>query len=256
MSRVKTQVKGYLSKVWLRFITRLIQSLENAETSVLAQWYIFLTNNWILPYYPCAEIRRRVADKKACYSPLEMQVLFNCLHATHTKYNENTTVAEVGVYRGGTARIISDNSDTRRVVLFDTFDGLPEPINGVDSKAFGIGDYTERNVEKVAEYVGDKPLIMQGVFPKTGHEFLNDFCRVYDKFSFVHLDMDLYEGTYVALHFFDRLMVPHGIILVHDYTCSCGVADAVRNFHLESAGRFMFMPVEGGTQAMLICKEN
>ena len=55
-------------------------------------------------------------------------------------------------------------------------------------------------------------IIATGYFPRdTGHEVANE------RFSFVHLDMDYYDGTLAALEFFWPRMVKGGVILTHDY---------------------------------------
>lgn len=258
MSRIKTQTKDRIRKAWHQCIEKLIPWTGRKWSERCKLWYIFLTNNWIIPYLPCRYVRLRVFERKACYSPLEMQTLCNCVLATGTQQNINTAIAEVGVFRGGTARVISDMAEGRAVLLFDTFEGLPEPINGVDSKAFGMGDYTERNIAKVAKYVGDRPFIIPGVFPASANEAFGMLMEgINTQFSFVHLDVDLYKGTKDALDFFATRMVKGGIILVHDYTCSEGVSMAVREFALSHSPLkhtfvFLLLQVEGGTQAMLI----
>lgn len=54
----------------------------------------------------------------------------------------------------------------------------------------------------------------KGFFPKTARVLSNK------KFSFVHLDVDLYKSTFDALDFFYPRMNLGGIIISHDYsTC-------------------------------------
>ena len=56
------------------------------------------------------------------------------------------------------------------------------------------------------------------------------------RFAFVHLDMDLYEGTLAALLHFYPLMNEGGIILLHDYrnsAYSANIVKAVEEFLLK-----------------------
>lgn len=48
-------------------------------------------------------------------------------------------LAEVGVFRGGTARVICEAKGERTLHLFDTFEGLPEP--GTMDDQFREGEY-------------------------------------------------------------------------------------------------------------------
>ena len=50
------------------------------------------------------------------------------------------------------------------------------------------------------------------------------------KFSFVHLDVDLYDTTMFCLEFFYPRMVAGGIILSHDYQNNQGVNKAINEF--------------------------
>lgn len=47
--------------------------------------------------------------------------------AVHATRNVSGALAEVGVYRGGTARVICESKGDRTLHLFDTFEGLPPP---------------------------------------------------------------------------------------------------------------------------------
>jgi hypothetical protein len=132
-------------------------------------------------------------------------------------------IAEVGVFRGGTARVICEAKGDRQLHLFDTFEGLPEPGN-VDA-AFYKGQYA-CSLEGVREYLSGFPKVhfYKGYFPATGQP-------VKDRsFSFVHLDVDLYESTSQALEFFYPRMDPGGIIVSHDYVAFPGVRNAFDEF--------------------------
>ncbi len=63
-----------------------------------------------------------------------------------------------------------------------------------------------------------------GLFPATAGAVAA--CR----FSFVHLDVDLYESTRAALEFFYPLMSSGAIIISHDYVIANGVRKAFDEF--------------------------
>lgn len=135
-------------------------------------------------------------------------------------------LAEVGVYRGGSAKLICEAKGHKRLHLFDTFAGLPEPDNGIDVLA--EGEMKDTSLEKVGQSLAQYPEVYfhQGVFPQTAA----NVEKV--AFSLVHLDMDLYQGTKDALVFFYQRLSSRGAILVHDYNSidTPGVKKAVDEF--------------------------
>lgn len=131
-------------------------------------------------------------------------------------------VAEVGVYKGGTAKIICE-ATTKPVHLFDTFKGLPAP-SMVDDDDMYEGKYHAR-LKDVREYVNSaNAFFYEGMFPESGKAVADK------KFSFVHLDVDLCASTLNALKFFYPRMVKGGVILTHDYPTLIGVQFAWDRF--------------------------
>lgn len=132
-------------------------------------------------------------------------------------------IAEVGVYRGGTARIICEAKGNRPLHLFDTFEGLPEP--GEIDSAFRRGEYA-CSLESVRQYLKGFADVRfyKGLFPGTAEP-----AKLH-KFSFVHLDVDLYESTMAALDFFYPRMDPGAVIISHDYVTFPGVRAAFDQF--------------------------
>ncbi len=132
-------------------------------------------------------------------------------------------MAEVGVYRGGTAKLICEAKGPVPLHLFDTFQGLPRPDER-DECFFQPGWYAGR-LEFVRDYLKSYKDVFfyPGLFPDTA-------APVADKtFSFVHLDVDLYQGTTSCLEFFYPRVERGGIMLVHDYQLP-GVKKAVTDF--------------------------
>ena len=130
------------------------------------------------------ELKRR---RDMSITPLEAIQLFSLVRATAKL---GGCMAEVGVYQGGTARLIREADTSRPLHLFDTFEGLPDP--GATDTAPPWGRFRKGQfaypLENVRKYLGDcdKVHFHQGVFPATG-EAVKD-----ERFSFVHSDVDLY----------------------------------------------------------------
>jgi O-methyltransferase len=151
-------------------------------------------------------------------------------------------IAEVGVYRGGTARVISEAKGNRPLHLFDTFEGLPDP--GENDAAFSKGQYA-CSLDAVQRYLQSFPAVYfhKGYFPDSGAS-VRDHC-----FSFVHLDVDLYESTRGALEYFYPRMSAGGIFISHDYVEFEGVRRAVDEFFANKPEPVVEMT---GNQCMVI----
>ena len=132
-------------------------------------------------------------------------------------------IAEVGVFRGASAKVICEAKGDRRLHLFDTFEGLPAP--GDIDTAFREGQYAS-SLESVREYLKDyaQVALYKGRFPGTGASVTGLV------FSFVHLDVDLYESTLAALEFFYPRLKAGGVIISHDYVEFAGVRKAFDEF--------------------------
>jgi O-methyltransferase len=134
-------------------------------------------------------------------------------------------VAEVGVYMGGSAKIICEAKGNRRLHLFDTFEGLPEKSETHDSARFHKNQYS-CTLEPVKRLLNKYPNVFfyKGMFPSTAGP-IND-----TPFSFVHLDVDLYDSTKNCLEFFYPRMNKGGVIISHDYVNSKGVKTAFHEY--------------------------
>ncbi|TAL49188.1 macrocin-O-methyltransferase [Patescibacteria group bacterium] len=133
-------------------------------------------------------------------------------------------IAEVGVYKGGSAKLICE-ATKKPVHLFDTFEGLPDLCEIDNPEQFRKGDYSAQ-FENVKSYLKKYPDVYfyKGLFPSTSELVKNK------KFSFVHLDVDLYESTLNCLKFFYPKINRGGVIISHDYLKSEGVKRAFDKF--------------------------
>ena len=120
--------------------------------------------------------------------------------------------AEVGVYKGTSAKAICEAKGNKYLYLFDTFNGLPKSDKEKDSKVFSEKMYAAKYKyvkQRLSKY--ENVHIYRGLFPKTAGPIKNK------KFSFVHIDVDIYQSTKDRLEFFYKRMQKGGIILSHDY---------------------------------------
>lgn len=152
-------------------------------------------------------------------------------------------VAELGVYRGDFAALISAAFPRRRIHLFDTFEGFPETdveaerLCGFSGAA--AGDFSDTGVELVRGHLPSPDLAVFhcGRFPETFAP-----CEGV-RFAFVSVDADLYAPTAAALPLFWERLSPGGAMMVHDAngTQFTGVGRAVEEFC--APRRILPMPV-------------
>lgn len=116
-------------------------------------------------------------------------------------------MAELGVYQGGSARIIAENGNGRLLHLFDTFTGIPSDDSMGDHK---MGEFAS-NLEDVQAYLkGYSVAFHPGTFPGSAAHLDNWY-------SFVHLDADTYQSTTAAIRRFMPRMSKDGIMVFDDY---------------------------------------
>jgi O-methyltransferase len=124
--------------------------------------------------------------------------------------------AELGVYKGETARLIHHCDPKRQLHLFDTFEGFK--TSDLQVEEGNAASYTPRNfadtsAERVKRYIAgnDNIFFHPGHFPEStsGIEDIN--------YALVHIDADLYNPIKAGLEYFYPRLSPGGIIIVHDY---------------------------------------
>lgn len=140
-------------------------------------------------------------------------------------------VAEVGVYRGGSAKVLAAELPGRPLHLFDTFAGMPGEAVGPADNVCRAGDFGDTSEARVRRLVPSARLYV-GTFPGTA-SVLDDRVR----FALVHIDVDLYRSTLDALAFFWPLLVSGGRVVLDDHNCpSCeGATLAAREFFARTA---------------------
>jgi len=133
-------------------------------------------------------------------------------------------LAEVGAYKGGSTKIICEAKGDRPLHVFDTFEGLPR-VKRID-QPLHQKQFSNTSLKNVKNYLKKYPHLhfYKGVFPKTAAPIKNK------SFSFVNLDVDIYESTLNCLKFFYPRMNKGGIIISHDYSIAAGVKKAFNEF--------------------------
>lgn len=137
-------------------------------------------------------------------------------------------VAEIGVYKGGSARLLAATTagTGKTLHLFDTFAGMPETDSQRDLHK--KGDFSDTSLEGVQAFLAgfNHVSFHQGFFPASAQGLESA------KFCLVHIDVDIYRSVLDCCEFFYPRMVPGGIMLFDDYgkpTCP-GARQAVDEF--------------------------
>ncbi|HOI00462.1 MAG TPA: TylF/MycF/NovP-related O-methyltransferase [Bacteroidales bacterium] len=151
-------------------------------------------------------------------------------------------LAELGVYKGETARLLRHAIPGRRLHLFDTFSGFaPEDLSqeAGEPATYTPRHFSDTSPELVLRTIGtDQNIeIHKGYFPDTAVGMEDTF------FAFVHIDADLYQPTRAGLAFFYPRLSPGGVIIIHDHNRLWpGVMQAVREFQSQIPESFIQIP--------------
>lgn len=167
-------------------------------------------------------------------------------------------MAELGVYQGHTAKLIHYYVPEKKLFLFDTFEGFTK--RSVDSEkentnySISETEFSDTSIEKVKRFIlqkNDNVSFHIGYFP----ESIPESCLKL-RFSFVHLDADLYEPIYEGLKFFYSRMTRNGLIIVHDYNSWPGARKAVDDFFKDKNVLPIPMPDKSGSVLIINSEAN
>ena len=154
-------------------------------------------------------------------SNLDADELFTLYDSSRLMQNLSGEIAEVGVYKGGSAYLISRQLPNKKFYLFDTFEGLPNDGEDQLANEPNEGWLDDTSIEEVKSFVlksgipEENLFIHQGYFPKdTVDQVPKDTI-----FCLVHLDTDRYKSTLEGLDYFYNRLVSGGRVVIHDYNC-------------------------------------
>ena len=138
--------------------------------------------------------------------------------------------AELGVFKGETARVIHHMDQSRIFYLFDTFEGFTKQDLAKENQTgdrFSIDMFSATSITQVQKHInGNTNLRFKpGFFPDTAQGLESEI------FALVHIDADLYAPTTAALNFFYFKLTHGGVMIIHDYNHNWdGVPKAINEF--------------------------
>jgi O-methyltransferase len=158
-------------------------------------------------------------------------------------------LAELGVYRGFSARLIHHYLPERKLYLFDTFTGFDERDVKAEKMTTGRQEkpqsFSQTGIERALKNIAPQNKNVQvfpGYFPQSAPGFLSE-----TRFAFVHLDADLYEPMLAGLNYFYEKVNPGGFILAHDFNSWPGSRKAAREFLSDKPEVPIPMPDKSGS---------
>jgi len=140
--------------------------------------------------------------------------LFNLYQLARSVSHLPGDVAEVGVYKGGTGRLLAQvfAPTGKSIFLFDTYEGMPDAIDpGVDD--WQPGDFGDTSLAAVRRAVEPWPAVscVPGLFPDSAAPAKDR------RFAMAHIDVDIQQSVQDCLEFFYPRLVPGGVLVVDDY---------------------------------------
>ena len=159
------------------------------------------------------EIFQRVKDHTLC-SRDRCYILWTTLRQALANEGD---VLECGVFRGGTALLqaltmqASAPCQPKMLHLFDSFEGMPETVQGVDR--LKRGDLGGTSVTRVEGLLKAFPFaeVHPGFIPAT---FVG--LKV-DKVCWAHIDVDIYQSVRDCISFIYPRLSPGGFMIFDDY---------------------------------------
>lgn len=159
-------------------------------------------------------------------------------------------IVEFGVYNGNWLKHLSDSVEELKfecsIVGFDSFEGLPEPISGIDLIGFSGGDF-QADFSKVYNFLEcdkRKITLVKGWFCDS---LKTEFAQSIQEICHARIDCDLYEGAKDCLAYLtDRLV--DGAVLVFDdwsHVMNVGESRAFLEWAPTSGLKFEFLALNG-----------
>jgi len=156
-------------------------------------------------------------------------------------------LAELGVWRGHTAKILRMMAPGRRLYLFDTFSGFVAGELPKGDRRAAL--YSDTSLDAVKALVGtDEVVYCPGAFPASACQLPAGL-----RFALVHVDCDVAAPTKAGLELFYPRLNPGGLLIIHDYANDAwsGVAQTVDAFLADKPEHLVLIPDKSGTAVLV-----
>lgn len=152
-----------------------------------------------------------------------------------SRVDDTSYFCEFGIYKGGSLEILSKLHPGKTIFGIDSFEGLPAPTNHDFHSEGEFGDVDRMAITGYFKTLYPNVRILKGFSPD-----VFSFFDEHSRFSFVHVDVDLYSSVLHACDFFYPRMVDGGIIVYDDYgfTSTPGSKNAIDEFYKDRSPKF------------------
>ncbi len=162
--------------------------------------------------------------------------------------------AELGVYKGNSAKVLHTLAPERQLYLFDTFGGFDDADVDAEEAAVSApvkrGDFADTSLDGVRSFVGSESSVTYcvGRFPATASQ-VPDATR----FALVQLDCDLYAPIKAGMEFFYPRLNPGAMLIMHDYASGHwpGVKQAVDDYMADKPEGLVLIPDKSGSAVVV-----
>src|SRR6266540_4018552 len=139
--------------------------------------------------------------------------LFNLYQLASAVRHLPGDIAEVGVYKGGTGRLLAQvfAGTGKKIFLFDTFAGMPDAVDPT-VEDWKPGDFADTSLEAVRAAVAPWPEVscVPGRFPETADAVAGR------RFCLAHVDVDIQQSVRDCCDFFYPRLVPGGMLVLDE----------------------------------------
>jgi len=164
--------------------------------------------------------------------------------------NIDGLIAEVGVFKGTTAKLFHQAFPDRELLLFDTFDGFDErDINHEKENSRAKSGGWNSSLDNVKDFIGSSKLVQffPGYFPETAENINPNYS-----YALVHLDADLYNPQISGLEYFYKRIVQGGVLIIHDCNNEYfGSRQALDEFFLDMPETPIIIPDKSGSAIVI-----
>jgi O-methyltransferase len=160
------------------------------------------------------------SDKNEVYERCKSRTLISpegCYYLSsrlRQSLNVSGSVYELGVYKGGSARIIKEATEGSGKILrlFDSFSGMKSTNPDLGDR-HQVGDFSDTSLSQVKAFVGTENWIdyRQGWVPNTFDGLEGD------SIAFAHIDLDLHDPIVAACQFIYPRLSRGGTMIFDDY---------------------------------------
>ena len=211
-------------------------------------------------------IYSKVGTRKSKYTLTSMERCYSLYKAIQyiTKGDILGDIVECGVWRGGSAMLaaltlIQNNQTHRKIYLYDTYEGMPEPTNkdvDINGTPYFLLWKKEKELLTVSLDEVKNNMLSTG-YPKENIIFVKGMVEktiprtLPNQIALLRLDTDLYESTYHELiHLYPRVS-SQGVVIIDDYGHFQGAQGATEEYFKKFSQEVLFHRIDYSCRVMI-----